>query len=298
MTTRLLHFSDPHLESGLADAGASAFANKRALGFANLVLRRRRHFVHAAEKLASLHEFARQADIDFVLCTGDYTALGTRSELEGARKQVDALIRAPLGFATVPGNHDVYVGDGDGAFERLFADGLVSDLAEYRWERGQPFVRLVGEHVAIVGLESAHPNPVHTSSGRVSDAHMAALPTILGDARLASRMVLVALHYAPRLWSGRPDAALHGLENEAELLSAVARVRHGALVFGHIHHGYSVRVPGVAPPLVCAGSATYVGRESAVVWEVEAAVARCFRARYEDGRWQLAATPELELRVG
>lgn len=285
-TIRLLHFSDPHLERGLEDAGALAFANKRALGYANLVLRRRSHFDGADAKIRALAEFASRESIDFVLCTGDYTALGTREELAGARAAIEPFTKARLGFATVPGNHDVYVDDAPGAFESLFADGLKSDLDTHRWDRGEPYVRFVGEHGAIVGLASAKPNPVHRSSGRVPDEQLASLRRLLASDALGARFVFVALHYAPRLWNGKPDSALHGLENERELLDAVRSLAFGAVVFGHVHHNYFVRIDGVAAPLVGAGSATYAEREGAWLWELGEGRVVASRLAYQHDSWR------------
>lgn len=293
---RLLHFSDPHLDEGLVEVGVAELASKRALGIANLVLRRRRHFSGAREKVEALARFADERGVEFTLCTGDYTAVGTEGELRFARRALSPLLERSLGYATVPGNHDLYVDDAPGLFESLFEDGLASDLDGFRWSDGRPYVRFVGDAIAIVGLGSARPNPVHSSSGAVPDAHLEALSSVLAHEALRSRFVFVAVHYAPRLWNGRPDTVLHGLDNQAALLDAVAGLRFGALVFGHVHHGYVVRVPGVTPPLVGAGSATYAGRESALSWSIGDGVAEARRLAFRDGRWVEAPEPELVLR--
>lgn len=292
---RVLHFSDPHLESGLEGVSPGAFVNKRALGFANLLVRRRRHFGAALNKLEALARLADQLGVQFTLCTGDYTALGTRAELEASRRLLEPLLARELGYATVPGNHDLYVDDAPGAFEGIFADGLRSDRDDCRWDRGEPYLRLVGDRLAIVGLASARPNPLHSSSGAVPERHLEVLRRLVSDPALAPRFLLVAVHYAPRLWDGRPDTALHGLDNHAALLDAVAGLRFGALVFGHVHHGYSVRIPGVAAPLVGAGSATYEGRATSVLWELDRDRVVARRLRFENGEYRADPRPELEL---
>lgn len=293
---RLLHFSDPHLEEGLFDAGVSELANKRALGMANLLLRRRRHFGGAREKVDALARYADERGIEFTLCTGDYTALGTAAELRHARRALSPLLERSRGFATVPGNHDVYVDDAPGLFESLFAEGLKSDVAGFDWSLGHPYVRLVGDEVAIVGLGSSRPNPLHSSAGAVPELHLASITRALGREELRGRFVFVAVHYAPRLWNGRPDTALHGLHNHEALLEAVAGLRFGAVVFGHVHHGYTVRVPGIEPPLLNAGSATYEGRESAVSWRIGGGVAEATRLSYEAGRWVEGDRVEVVIR--
>lgn len=293
---RLLHFSDPHLEEGLGDAGVGALANKRALGLANLLLRRRRHFGEAREKVAALARYADERGIEFTLCTGDYTALGTASELRHARVALAPLLERSRGFATVPGNHDLYVDDAPGLFDSLFADGLQSDVEGFDWRSGQPFVRLVGESIAIVGLGSSRPNPLHSSAGAIPEPHLSAIASALAHPAVRERFVFVAVHYAPRMWNGRPDTALHGLENQQALLDAVAGLRYGAVVFGHVHHGYVVRVPGIEPPLLNAGSATYEGRESAVSWRIDGEIAEAVRLSYQAGRWVEGDRVEVAVR--
>jgi len=293
--TTLLHFSDPHLEEGVTEASFGAFLNKRALGFANLVVSRRGHFASAMPTIDALARFADERAVDFTLCTGDYTALGTTHELTAARRTLDPLLTRPLGFATVPGNHDVYVDDAPRAFESTFGEGLDSVDANYRWDDGRPYLRFVGESIAIIGLASARPNAIHRSSGEVPQRHLAALRDLARDPRLESRFVILALHYAPRLWNGRPDTALHGLENHDALLDAARGFRFGAIVFGHVHHRFTVSIPGLAIPLLGAGSATYVGREGAWLWSVDDRTATAVPLELHGGSWRPANEPPLRL---
>ena len=75
--TRVLHVSDLHLEDGFPGVPLSRFLNKRVVGYANLALRRRKAFAEAELKVEALAEFAREQRVDLIVCTGDYTALGT-----------------------------------------------------------------------------------------------------------------------------------------------------------------------------------------------------------------------------
>lgn len=256
---RVLHLSDVHVDVPFAAMPAGGWVYpKRWLGGANLALRRKRRFRDAAEKLRILGEMRREMDVDLVICTGDYTALGTEPELRAAREAIEPLTDAPRGFVTVPGNHDVYVGDAVGRFERVFGDLL---------EPGPwPKTRIVDDTVAVVALDSARPNPQPwRSSGRIPDPQLAELPNVL--AALGDRFVFVITHYAPRLEDGRPDRFTHGLINADALLSACAEMK-GAILHGHVHRRYRVRVPGVAPELFCAGSTTEAGHEGFWLYEV------------------------------
>jgi 3',5'-cyclic AMP phosphodiesterase CpdA len=83
--TKVLHVSDVHLENGFPGVPLTSFINKRIVGLANLRLRRRRAFAEAAQKVEALVAFSQEQEADLVICTGDYTALGTEPEIAYAR---------------------------------------------------------------------------------------------------------------------------------------------------------------------------------------------------------------------
>jgi 3',5'-cyclic AMP phosphodiesterase CpdA len=269
---RVLHFSDVHVDVPLSQMPLrDLLVPKRMLGAANLELRRRRHFRQAREKLAELARFADREAIDLAICTGDYTALGTEPEMLAARAAVDALTKRPLGFVTVPGNHDIYVDDAAHAkFARVFAELLTSDLPEHAVDGAFPLVRFIGDDLAVIAVNSARPNPqLWRSSGRIPDAQLAALGRVLEDERVSSRFVLLITHYAPRRADGTPDKKSHGLDNADELLALCERVTRGAILHGHIHRHYHVLGPA-GQKLFGAGSATQEHREGIWVLELDA----------------------------
>ena len=99
-----------------------------------------------------------------MLGTGDYTSLGTEPELVYARQTIEGLTKAPLGFLTVPGNHDLYLNEEDqSGFDKYFGDVLGTDLPELSVDGVWPQVRLVGDSLAVVGINSARPNPQITA---------------------------------------------------------------------------------------------------------------------------------------
>lgn len=271
MTLRALHISDVHVDVPLSQIPLRDWLGKRLIGGANLVLRRRRHFRHTHEKLQALDRFRREQGVDLVLCTGDYTALGSWAELRAARAAIGPLAEARLGFATVPGNHDVYVPDAarEGRFEATFGDLLRNDLPEHATPDGWPRVLLAGGEVAVVAVSSARPNPQPwRSSGAIPAAQIAALERVLADERVAGRFVFVITHYAPRLADGRPDRHLHGLDNADALLRACRTLERGALLHGHVHRCYRVLVPELRVPIFGAGSTTQEGREGLWLFEL------------------------------
>ncbi len=295
---RVLHFSDVHVDLPLSSLPWTTWLGKRALGGANHALRRRKYFVDAVDKLAALAEFAQEQAIDLALCTGDYTILGTAPELDLAARAVEPLTRRPLGFATVPGNHDVYLGDSvrEQRFEKHFAKWMRSDRPELATDGLFPFVRLFGEDLAVVGVSSARPNPEPwRSSGRVPDAQLGGLSRVLADPAIRERFVIVMTHYAPRLWNGRPDSMTHGLENADALLAAIAELPRGCLIHGHVHRRFALREPGVRPMLLGAGSTTQAGREGLWVIEVGADGAWASPGTFREGRYVLEESGRLSL---
>lgn len=285
---RVLHISDVHVDVPLWAVPLRGWWNKRLLGGANYLFRRSRHFRDVRRKLEALDRFRLEWDVDLVLCTGDYTVLGTEAELAAARRLIDPLTHAPRGFVTVPGNHDVYVPDAVGRFERFFGDFLETDMPEHRIDGCWPVVRLVGESVAVVALDSTRPNPQPwRSSGRIPDVQLAALRGILADPRVSERFVFVITHYAPRLENGQRDRFAHGLLNGDEFLACVADLPRGAVLHGHVHHCYRVQVPGVRPSLFGAGSTTQDAREGLWVFDVSPQQVTVARGGWVEGRYAL-----------
>jgi 3',5'-cyclic AMP phosphodiesterase CpdA len=269
--TKILHVSDLHLEQGFPGVPAGAFLNKRIVGYANLRFRRRKVFADAARKVEALARFMAEQSVDLVVCTGDYTALGTQPEIQYARRIIEPLTRAPLGLFTVPGNHDLYLRDTveAGWFENSFGELMSTELPEYAVDGRWPQVRFPAEGLALVGVNSARANPKPThSSGYIPDQQIAALTRILDDARLRDRFVVIATHYAPRLANGKPDRPAHGLVNADAFLAACACAKRGVILHGHIHWRYHVRVPESPLSLCCAGSTTHAGREGLWMFEV------------------------------
>ena len=295
---RVLHFSDVHVDMALSSLPWTTWLSKRAIGGLNHALRRRRHFLEAVDKLGALARFADAQQIDLALCTGDYTILGTEPELELAARSVAPLTTRPLGFATVPGNHDLYLGDSvrEGRFEKHFAKWMTSDRPELATDGPFPFVRLVGDTLAVIGISSARPTPEPwRSSGRVPDAQLEGLARALVLPEVRDRFVIVMTHYAPRLWNGRPDSITHGLDNADALLASIAELPRGCLIHGHVHRRYAVRAEGVRPWLLGAGSTTQEGREGLWVLEIDRGAAHATPGHYADGAYRLDAAARLSL---
>lgn len=285
---RVLHFSDVHVQLPVFAAPVLELLGKRMLAGLNLWMVRGQLFAEVAHKLHALAEFARDARITLAICSGDFTALGTPGEHRLARTHIEPLAAAAqLGLSVVPGNHDLYLPDTlrDARFQTHFGDLMRSDLPEHAVDGPFPYVRLVGAGLALIGVNSARPNPnPFSSSGAVPGAQLAALARLLADPRMAGRRLLVMTHYGPLRPDGRPDAPRHGLDNARELLALCAQPGL-MLVHGHIHHRYCLPAMPGRPWLFCAGSATHRGREGFWLYEFDGARARAIPGAFREGKY-------------
>jgi len=292
---RVLHFSDIHIGLGLGRVPLRDWPGKRLAGGINLLRGRGRRFEGALDKLPLLTEVAGAEGVDLVVFSGDFTAMGTDAELSAARAAIEPLLALSASFVCVPGNHDIYARDvvREKRFEKHFGDLLETDVPGLRTDGAWPLVRLVGEDdggVAVICLNSARPNPAPwRSSGRIPHRQLEALREALRRPEIKHRFVLIVTHYAPRLADGGPDTPTHRMVNAEKFLETCAGVERGAILCGHVHRTYRVRVPGVGPEIFCAGSATLNGREGFWMFDLEHADLGTRRGRWTGDGYELDA---------
>jgi len=282
---RVLHFSDTHVGLHIRYMSWKNWFSKRAIGAINLLRGRNKYFDDAEEKINALIRFKEANNIDLVIHTGDYTALGLESELEFAKKLVSPLMTPPQKYITIPGNHDIYVHEGNShyRFSEQFCSVLQNDLPEYCRGSHYPLVRLVGENVAVIAVNSSRPNPwPWRSNGLIPQEQLDGLKEVLEDTRVKDRFIFVITHYASRLANGEPDKKLHGLINADDFLEKCKQINTGALLCGHVHETYQVSLEGLNGDLFCAGSATMEGHEGFWVYEIEDKVLKA-KCVYWDG---------------
>jgi len=289
---RILHCSDPHFDLSLRTVPWRKWFGKRAVGALNLLGGRGRYFDEAEEKIAALTRFKESHEVDLVLCTGDYTALGLTAELENAAELIAPLARPPENFITLPGNHDIYAKDviHSEAFRLCFGRYMHSDWPQYTVDGTWPFVRLFGEELAVIGVNSAKPNPLPwRSDGHIPPAQLQALERLLSDRRLENRHLFVMTHYAARLENGRPDRKNHGLRNADEFLRICRHIRKGAILNGHIHRCYVTPLgdEGLSIDQYCAGSISMEGREGFWLFDIENGGMEVRRGVFDRGEFRL-----------
>ena len=287
---RILHFSDVHLDFDFSAIPRMQWLGKRIIGGLNLYFFRRHAFTNVAVKIDELCAFRRDHAIDLAISTGDFTLLGTESEYVAVRRAVAPMYKAPQGFIAVPGNHDQYVHDtlSGRRFERHFGDAATTDRADLLVDDMWPAVRLIGMDIAVVSVNSARPNPLPwKSSGRIPQRQLDGLRRVLSDPAITSRFVFIITHYTPKLADGEDDRWNHGLVNADEFLAICAPVERGAILCGHVHHCFRVKVPGVGPEIFCAGSATINEHAGFWVFDVDDEHFTARRGERVHGRYRL-----------
>jgi 3',5'-cyclic AMP phosphodiesterase CpdA len=260
---RLAHVTDPHFR-GYAGMRLGALAGKRAIGFANLMLNRRRH--HKTELLVALGEDLRAQAADHLALTGDLSNISLEGEWRAALRWIDQHAPAPEAITVIPGNHDAYVADvvRSGAFERLFGRFQTSDVAagsspvEGDPRAGYPFVRLRGP-LALLGINSCVATGDLGAWGEVGADQLARLEALLTRAEVAARVRVVLIHHPPVMHKGGEQ---RNLRDRDALAAVLARVGADLVLHGHDHRDERALLDGPAGrriPIVGAGSASYAG---------------------------------------
>ncbi|RMG13258.1 MAG: metallophosphoesterase [Deltaproteobacteria bacterium] len=261
---KLLHLSDVHVHHAAWPPPLFSGGWRRVLAQVELRgLRRGYQFLRAPEVLARIAEEATAEAVDHVVLSGDLTTLALEEEFRAARRALEPLI-AQHRITLVPGNHDRYTPAArrQRRFEAHFGDLLQSDLPEYCVDGAFPLVHLVGEALAVVGLDSALvPSIPGFSYGRVGRRQREALARILADPRVQGRRIVVTLHHGPYRHTGRRDRPSHGLHDARAVLDLCAAGGVDALLHGHLHERFRLRCPRRGIEVFGAGSSTQAGLE-------------------------------------
>jgi 3',5'-cyclic AMP phosphodiesterase CpdA len=271
---KLAHFSDIHVTHFPL---SGAFTVKRLAAVASFTLAGRgRHFEGSDARIARLLEDVDAQRVDHALCTGDLTGVSTEAEFERVAELFGPRLTQPDRFTCIPGNHDRYVAEAQGRFERHF--GALCEGAVF------PFVKALPSGVTIVGIDVTRPTSVIDSSGLAGPAQLKKLTAILTDASLKDRFVVLALHYGLLRAQGQRDARNHGLRDDLELMALIDRedVTVDLVLHGHMHRPYVV--PTKRRQTINAGSATdlHVRQCGYHVYEIDP---KAFRVRIHRREW-------------
>jgi 3',5'-cyclic AMP phosphodiesterase CpdA len=237
----LAHLSDPHLPLQ-AEPRLGELLGKRATGYFNLrVNRRARHRLEVLERIIA--DLRAQAP-HHVAVTGDLVNVSLPGEFAPARALLDRL-GPPEHVSLVPGNHDAYVRAEAATHLAAWGEYARGDAAR---EPGFPYVRRRGP-VALVGLSTAVPTPLFSSSGRLGRDQIEAAAALLKKLRGRGLFRVVLIHHPPagrRAWHKR-------LRDAAQLRAVIAE--HGAelLLHGHDHKASLAEIAGPNGPVPVVG---------------------------------------------
>jgi len=260
---RLAHVTDPHFR-GFDGLTLGALAGKRAIGFINLAVNRRRH--HKTELLAALGEDLRAEAPDHLALTGDLSNLSLEGEWRAALRWLEQQGAAPSTVTVIPGNHDAYVAEvvRAGAFEKLFGQFQTADVdgaaaavdgdARARY----PFVRLRGP-LALIGVNSCVATGDLGAWGEVGAAQLQRLESVLARVEVARCVRVVLVHHPPVLHKGGEH---RNLRDRAALTAVLARAGADLVLHGHDHRDESAVLDGPwgrGIAVIGAGSASYAG---------------------------------------
>jgi 3',5'-cyclic AMP phosphodiesterase CpdA len=224
------HLTDVHL--GPIAGFTPRYRNlKRLLGYANW-LRHRRQVYQMAVLDRIVADLRAQAP-DHIAVTGDLVNIGLPQEHINALAWLERLGR-PEHVTVIPGNHDIYSGlHGDPGTERW--SGYMTSCAQgaMHVDAGEafPFVRTL-DRVAIIGVNSAVPTPPLVASGRVGEAQLTRLGSLLERLGQADVFRLVLIHHPPL-----PGQAsrFRGLRDAAALETVLSRYGAELVLHGHNH---------------------------------------------------------------
>jgi 3',5'-cyclic AMP phosphodiesterase CpdA len=189
----------------------------------------------------------------------------------------------------VPGNHDTYVRFGWENGLGYLAPYMTGDMRVTATQATQqiaspfPFVRL-RKNVALIGLCSALPQPLHKAAGRLGALQLESAALLLRDLRERGYYRCVLIHHPPLPGLAPPRKALADAARFRDILAS-----EGAelVLHGHNHTHSQVSLP-------CRfGTVNVVGVPSASMGETRhhepAAWCRYVISRH-NGRWQTALT--------
>lgn len=276
MQVSLAHLSDVHLGPIPPAWAFRHFKLKRLIGGVNWA-RKRRHLHDPAIAAAAVRSI-RNADPDHIAFTGDLLNIAAWEEFPRGRAWLENL-GSPTDVSFVPGNHDDYVSvpyeKGLAYFAPwMMPDGVRDGPLQF------PYVRL-RRNVALIGLCSALPQPLHKAGGTLGPQQLRALPHVLDSLQGQGFFRIIMIHHPPLPGLAKPRKALTDAAELAEVLR-----RHGCELVLH-GHNHRTMLNWFETPT---GHAPAVGVRSAsfgVHGDYEPAGWNLFRIRRQHGRWQL-----------
>ncbi|MFC1851200.1 metallophosphoesterase family protein [candidate division CSSED10-310 bacterium] len=258
--TTIAHFGDIHIAAETGEVAAfRRFFGKRVLGTINLrFLGRQEKFSQARRRFRLLLEDIRELSPDFVISSGDFSAMSFPVEFQIAHNLITEILSPLLSnFAVIPGNHDRYtLGEVlSDHFGKYFEGWMQSDFRLPGVAARFPYVRFVKERVALLFVDVVRFHPL--ALGKVTRKCLELVTRFLQSPELSTRKTMMILHYPPLRADGTKLSPSHRCVGIEKLVSLAAQYSVPAIWTGHVHQNYSLKIPDSDLYLINAGSGTH-----------------------------------------
>ena len=242
------HISDLHVFA-LDRVEPRRFLNKRLIGGANLFFKRKKSHSSSAVERAIRH-LVEDHHVDHIAVSGDLSNLALREEFLAVRALLEAIPGDEERVSVVPGNHDYYVPSVErtGSFEAIFGAYMRSALPHYTLETGYPYCKLIGEEVALIGLNSGCASPPMFATGEVDERELRALEAMLADEALRGRFIVVMVHHPLLPFEHSRVEYTRRLINASKVLESLRRANVNLAIHGHNHYYDHVQLPHLGAP--------------------------------------------------
>lgn len=194
---RLTHISDCHI-GPLPKLKWHDLLNKRLFGYLNW--QRHRKHVHKREVLDAICQDMVQQHPDHIVVTGDLVNLALPQEYDQAMAWLENLAEEQ-NISVVPGNHDSYIAHKTNLGFRNWQAYMTSqfDSSDLNIPRGNdfPFVRILKEKVALIGVSSSVATLPFMATGRLGIEQCQALKKILTELKSKQFFRIILIHHPP-----------------------------------------------------------------------------------------------------
>ena len=194
----LAHLSDPHISCINAITTRDLFS-KRLFGYIRWKLFRESG--HRYSVLSVLDTDLASTKPDHIAVTGDLTHLSLSAEFEKARQWLQT-IGSPSKVTVIPGNHDACVRTDWHKTMAHWTEYMLSDNRQdddhdiNSIDRIFPSLR-IRDHVAIIGVCTAHPSAPHLAVGSIGASQLGRLEKILSQTARQKHFRVLLIHHPP-----------------------------------------------------------------------------------------------------
>lgn len=198
---------------------------------------RRRRAVQKPQILEALRADLRSRELAQIVVTGDVTNFSLPAEYRDAASWLQSL-GGHAAVHVVPGNHDALVAvpheQGLGQWANWMAGAV-------EW----PY-RVTRDSVALIGLRSALPTAPLLASGRLGQAQLERLESMLREEAVGGRTRIVLLHHPVVDGAVRARKAL---SDRVALREVIRRVGAELILHGHARNARLESIPGPRGPV-------------------------------------------------